>query len=239
MKASFYRDLQSSFSGIRIEYSKPQSDLVREKEALQSISNARRTIAAHSPESEKEMLLYCIDTLASLIREGNRQKIFDFTEVIYNIPEIYTQERKIDSFYAEIKAFRRKYGKAYFSFVKVQTIKPKFNKKPSKNYLQYFLPESDDAFKKAHPTGYKILCFLGLAVLLIPYLIYLVYVLFIEPCPNEWPLLLGFIGTFIIGAGFFNIIAAFIHQYMGHLFTILSLLFGSALTALSLYLLYT
>ena len=51
--------------------------------------------------------------------------------------------------------------------------------------------------------------------------------------------MLGYVGTFIVGIGLFNIVAAWIHQYLGHLLTAVCLLGGTALTLFSMYLLYT
>mgnify|MGYP006992116207 FL=1 len=68
--------------------------------------------------------------------------------------------------------------------------------------------------------------------------IYLTYTLAINPAPNEWTLILGQAGTFIIGIGLFNIVAAWIHQYLGHFLTFICIFGGGVLTALSLFLLY-
>jgi hypothetical protein len=51
--------------------------------------------------------------------------------------------------------------------------------------------------------------------------------------------ILGLIGSFTVGIGLFNIVAAWIHQYLGHLLTAICLLGGTALTLFSMYLLYT
>ena len=74
---------------------------------------------------------------------------------------------------------------------------------------------------------------------MLPQIIYLIYVIAINPAPNEWTLMLGYVGTFIVGIGLFNIVAAWIDQYLGHLLTAVCLLGGTALTLFSMYLLYT
>ena len=74
---------------------------------------------------------------------------------------------------------------------------------------------------------------------MLPQIIYLVYIIAINPAPNDGTIMLGYIGSFIVGIGLFNIVAAWIHQYLGHLLTVLCLLGGTALTLLSLHLLYT
>ena len=73
---------------------------------------------------------------------------------------------------------------------------------------------------------------------MLPVILYVAYTLFINPAPNEWTLMLGFAGAFIVGVGLFNIVAAWIHQYLGHFVTLFCILGGGALTALSLFLLY-
>jgi len=74
---------------------------------------------------------------------------------------------------------------------------------------------------------------------MLPVIIYIAYTCYINPVdPEDWRICLGFVGTFIIGIGFFNIVAAWIHQYLGHFLTIFCFLGGSALTAISLFLLY-
>ena len=74
---------------------------------------------------------------------------------------------------------------------------------------------------------------------MLPSIIYIAYCLFINPAPDEWWLILGVVGTFIIGVGLFNIVAAWIHQYLGHMLTLLCLLGGLVITVISLFLLYT
>ena len=71
----------------------------------------------HSAPSEKNILLYCIDTLFEILNEGDKQKNFDFADAIHNIPEIYMQKRNLYSFRKELKAFQKKYGKHYFAFI--------------------------------------------------------------------------------------------------------------------------
>lgn len=116
---------------------------------------------------------------------------------------------------------------------------PKFQKHFPKDAKSYFNPASDEEFKHEHPIGYWILAICGIIALLLPYAIFLVITVFMYPAPNSGFLALGFIGTFIIGIGFFNIVAAFINQYLGHLVTLGAFLIGGALTALSCVILYT
>lgn len=237
MQASFYEKLQNDFVMIRFLLDSTAFDQMQFDNTVLSIKKARRKINAHSKPQERKILLYCIDTLLAIKDEGDRQKIHDFADAIHNIPEIYLQKRNLYSFRKELKSFQKKYGKQYFPFL--NEVKPHFTKKAPKNKWEFFSPASDVDFKILHPTGYKWLVAAGITALMLPQILYIAYCVFINPAPNEWTIILGLIGAFIVGIGLFNIVAAWIHQYMGHLLTIVCLLGGTALTALSLYLLYT
>ena len=152
------------------------------------------------------------------------------------MPEICLGKRNIYSFTQEILSFQKSYGKDYFPDFK--KAKPKFQRKAPKNKWKYFSSASDASFKYLHPIKYKILCLIGATVLLLPMVVYGAYTLFINPAPNEWTLVLGLAGTFIVGIGLFNIVAAWIHQYLGHFLTVFCILGGGVLTLLSLLFLY-
>ena len=237
MKESFYKELQDCFVMIRFLQSQDKYDQERYDLAILSIKEARKKINMHSAPSEKKVLLYCIDTLFEIMGEGERQKIFDFSDAIYNIPEIYMQKRNLYSFRRKLKTFQKKYGKHYFPFI--DEVKPRFSKRAPKSKWEYFSAQSDEDFKRLHPVGYKWLCAMGILAVMLPQIIYLVYILVINPAPNEWTIMLGYVGAFIVGVGLFNIVAAWIDQYLGHWLTAVCLLGGTALTLLSLYLLYT
>ena len=117
-------------------------------------------------------------------------------------------------------------------------VKPKFNKKLPKNAASFFNPESDVSFNMEHPIIYKVLVACGIAALMFPMIIYMVFILVIYPAPNSAWILLGFAGAFIIGIGFINIVAAWIGQYLGHLVTGLSIGIGVLIVGISILLLY-
>ena len=242
MKASFYKRLQDDFVMIRFlqNFLVMQNGYDKEKfdPVIASIQEARKKISMHSPRAEKEVLLYCIDTLLAIMKEGDEQKIHDFANAIHNIPEIYMQKRNLYSLRSELKGFQKKYGKHYFPFI--DEMKPHFTKKAPENKWEYFHPSSDVDFKQLHPIGYHVIALTAIVAFMLPIVIYSIYVLVISPAPDpdDWSILLGAIGAFTTGTGFFNIIAAWWHQYLGHLLTIVCLSGGTALMALSLYLLY-
>ena len=237
MKASFYKQLQDDFVTIRFLQYPSSWDQEKYDAAVLSIREARKKINQCSAPAEKKILLYCIDTLFAVLNEGDEQKSYAFADAIHNIPEIYMQKRNLYSFQKELKSFQKKYGKQYFPFI--DEVKPHFSKKAPKNMWEYFSPASDEDFKRLHPVGYYVLCLIGIAVLMLPQVVYLVYIIAINPSPNEWTIMLGYLGTFVVGIGLFNIGAAWIHQYLGHLLTIVCLLGGTALTLFSMHLLYT
>ena len=111
---------------------------------------------------------------------------------------------------------------------------PKKNRNwtPPKGASAYFLRTSDYEFQQKHPIGYFFLVLLGIAALLLPVVLYLIFVI---PYGNNSPwLMLGWVGGFIIGVGLFNLVAIIIRQYLGHIVSILSFIIGSILIWISL-----
>lgn len=103
---------------------------------------------------------------------------------------------------------------------------------PPKGSSAYFSATSDYEFKKKHPIGYFFLVMLGIAALLLPVVIYLIFVL---PYDSNSPwIMLGWVGGFVIGIGLFNFVAIIIKQYLGHIVSILSFIIGGILIWISL-----
>ena len=103
---------------------------------------------------------------------------------------------------------------------------------PPKGSSAYFTAASDYAFKEKHPIGYFFLVMLGIAALLLPVVIYLIFVLPYD-INSPW-IMLGWVGGFVIGIGLFNFVAIIIKQYLGHIVSILSFIIGSILIWISL-----
>ena len=95
VKASFYKKLQDDFAMIRFLQHPDTFEQEEYDSTILSIKESRKNINMHSAPSEKEILLYCIDTLFEILNEGDKNKIFDFADAIHNIPEIYTRKVKI------------------------------------------------------------------------------------------------------------------------------------------------
>ncbi len=117
-------------------------------------------------------------------------------------------------------------------------IVPKFQKNFPKDAIKYFDPAYDEEFKSKHPIKYTLLVIIGITALLLPMFVFILLMIFVLPKVNSGWLVLVYIGCFIIGIGLFNIVAAFINQYLGHLVTFGCLILGGALIAISCVILY-
>lgn len=115
---------------------------------------------------------------------------------------------------------------------------PKFQKEFPKDVMQYLNSTSDEAFKKKHPIGYGVLVTCGIGALVLPMIILLLVTAIWFPAPNSGFLLLAMVGCFIIGIGLFNIVAAWIGQYLGHKVTIGCFLVGGILVLISCVIMY-
>ena len=117
-------------------------------------------------------------------------------------------------------------------------IKPIFNRKLPKHAASYFSMDSDERFKREHPKADPLLAFIGGAALLLPLLSLIAVTQFVIPAPNSPWLMLGCLGSFVFGIGLFNIVAAWLHQYLGHAVTAICLSLGALMTAASCLILY-
>lgn len=117
-------------------------------------------------------------------------------------------------------------------------IKPVFNRKLPKNAASYFSRDSDIRFQLEHPKAYPLLEFIGGTALLLPMLVLIAVTQFVIPAPNSPWLMLGCLGSFVFGVGLFNIVAAWLHQYLGHAVTVSCLLTGASMVAVSCLILY-
>lgn len=102
---------------------------------------------------------------------------------------------------------------------------------------EWFSLSSDEEFKAAHPVLYGVFVAVGLILLLGPGLVFSVLAGRAMGDPNNGWILLGFFGGFVAGVGLFNLAAAWLHQYLGHFFTLACLLLGGALMAFTWFVL--
>lgn len=97
----------------------------------------------------------------------------------------------------------------------------------------WFTPLADESFKADHPRLYGLLVFIGIFLLILPMAAFLAAAITQLPDKNSPWLLLGTAGGFAAGIGLFNIVAAWLHQYLGHWVTIISIGLGAAMMAAS------
>lgn len=91
----------------------------------------------------------------------------------------------------------------------------------------FFLKDSDNIFKLKHPVLYPLVVLLGIAALLAPCFLYSMLIGNYH-LSSTW-MLLGYVGAFITGIGFFNLVAIILRQYLGHWLTLCSWLLGTTL----------
>jgi cation transport ATPase len=106
------------------------------------------------------------------------------------------------------------------------------------NASRFFKLDSDADFMAEHPVAYPILVVIGIAVLILPVLVYISIFITVDQGNPDFNVLvlLGLIGAFMIGIGFFNLVAAFLNQYLGHKVTLICILGGLLLCVISLIL---
>ena len=99
------------------------------------------------------------------------------------------------------------------------------------NVKSWFMPGADREFASKHPAAYVVLGLIALSGLFAPVIVYIP--LSIPRLGNSnGMILVGAIGAFVFGFGLFNLVAAWIHQYLGHRVTIISIVLGAVLMAL-------
>lgn len=114
MMENIYETLQNKFIEIRHLLGEDCFDEVRFANVKTDIEKIRIELKKESNKNN-QLLIDCIDTLFQLAGENERQKIFDFADLIHNIPEIYLGKRNIKSFKTEIRFFNKKYKTKYFN----------------------------------------------------------------------------------------------------------------------------
>lgn len=237
MKKDFYEKLKHDFTVVRTVFSCVDAyDEFQLCSAVEHLHLAKRTVDERADAEQRRVLGYCIDTMLQIISEGDSQKTADFADAVHNVPEIYMGHRNLYSFRGEFISFRKKYGRSYFR--PLTAVYPRFSKHAPKNSPEFFSAQSDVDFKLMHPVGYNILVACGIAALFLPIVVYMLCVFSMPDVNQDDPVLvMGFLGGFIMGVALFNIVAAWIHQYLGHKLTAVCALLGTALMCLSVALL--
>ena len=233
MNQIFYRELQKTFVWARANYINGQVDANKATAIAEKLEFTKKQLEKNGKKRDRRILLYCVNTMLELIEEGNTEKVADFADTVHNMPEIFMGKRNLYSFRSEINAFKAKYGAAYFK--KMYGIYPFFSRRAPENAAEYFISESDKDFKAVFPKRYIILCILGVVAFVLPFVVFTLLVP--GEVPGGWQIL-ALVGCFPIGVGLFNLVAAFLHQYLGHKLTFISFATGGALVAFSLFMIY-
>lgn len=112
MNFSVHEKLQENFIRIRFLH----CGMINDTESLNSAKSNIMMIrsAIEKEKSSNNLLLYCIDRLFEIAQENNKEKTFDFADLIHNMPEIYLGKRNIKSFKRQIQIFNKKYKSKYF-----------------------------------------------------------------------------------------------------------------------------
>ena len=88
-------------------------------------------------------------------------------------------------------------------------------------------------FRAEYPVLFGVLVCVGILLLLVPGLVFGRATGVLSGAnPGGWSLVGVFCG-FIFGVGLFNIVSAWMHQYMGHIVTLTCFLLGAAIMAVS------
>lgn len=214
MDKSVFEKLQHCFIMVRFYHTNGHYDKTELDEVVNNLKIIKKQLNNDSSKNDYSLLVYCIDTLFNILNEGKTEKIFDFADAIHNIPEIFIGTRSLKSFKLEVNIFRKKYGKNYFSdFFS-------FNKKQRKK-------KRDNSDKNI-----GVWVFLGIIFLILPICL-LAIMNFIFDAPGSAWVVIGYIGSFIVGVGFFNLMMKFAKLSIGIKFSLFSVLIGGALIAVS------
>lgn len=95
----------------------------------------------------------------------------------------------------------------------------------------FFSPMADVAFRSKHRVLYVLLMLLGIAALVLPMIVFGIAAAWKPITGNDTWMLLGIAGAFVFGVGLFNLVEAWLHQYLGHVVTLVCLFLGSAMMA--------
>lgn len=203
---------------------------------ISELRRAKHELVENGSRWERDILFYSLETLFKILDENDKTKVRDFVFAIMHAPEIFMGTRNMFSLQYNIRGFRYKYGEQYFPFI--TRLKPFFRTRAPKNALQYFSRHSDTDFKMLHPTMYPIISLIGVLLLFLPTVLLFASLIYLKLLSEDsWQVIIGLVGSFMIGVGLFNIVSAWLHQHLGHFLTVISLFVGGCIVGLSFLLL--
>ncbi len=113
-------------------------------------------------------------------------------------------------------------------------IRPNFKRKTPKDLTEPCGRDSAAEYFLEHPNALRLLRAVSVSVLLLPMVVYGTLACFVFDIEGKgWQVILGIIGSISLGAGLFNISAAWIDQYLGHRFTIICFVIGALMVTVS------
>ena len=219
---TLYVNLQQSFIKLRALFSAEIINPNKLDAVLGDLRFVRKQLQKHTKRRPRKILTYCIDTLFEIIEEGNREKIYDFADLIHNMPEIALKKRTFRSFSKEIEAFNHKYEE--FCFSDINTIHINISKETFEN------------LRKSAKHRFPLILTIAISLCLLPlvYSIFYVSGLNGEQNVSAFPVL-TVLGALLIGVGLANIPIAFSFQYRARKVTSPCLLIGGAMIAISVF----
>ena len=219
---TLYLNLQQSFIKLRSLFSSDTPNPNKLDAVLGDLRFARKQLQKHAKRRPRKILTDCIDTLFEMIEEGNRKKIYDFTDLIHNMPEIGMGKRTFRSFSKEIDAFNHKYEE--FCFSEVNTIHINISKETFQKIL------------KPSETGTCAMLIGGIVAFLLSFILCIIY---IEKLTDGRDFsgfgILAFWAALTVSVGLANIFFSIALQYHGRKFSIICLSIGGFALALSFF----
>lgn len=127
------------------------------------------------------------------------------------------------------------YRRRYSDKTIANHIIPDFYKKHPRDIRQHMRAME---FAEKQPRMYKVLQLVGIVALCLPIFLYIIFECVVFKAPNSPLLLLGWAGAFCVGAGAFGVVAAWMKEYPGHIFTGICFSVGILLIILSHFFLF-
>ena len=117
---------------------------------------------------------------------------------------------------------------------KKMRVKPVFYMRVPKGAGINFGRSADVQFFQEHPKLFLLLGLLIVTAFVLPAILYF-FLVFLRMDYSDW-MILGIAGSFVVGIGLCNIVAAWMKQYLGHIFVAVCLMLGICLICASLIL---
>lgn len=226
-----YLNLEENFFKIKHILSFQPVNANKLDAVLGDLRFSRKQIVKHAKRRSKKILVYAIDTLFEMIEEGNREKIFDFIDLIHNMPEIALKKRTFRSFANEINTFNNKYEE--FCFSDINTIHIHLSRETIKAIRNFFSPNPKENIKRRSGFWKKFLP-AGSIALSLPLILYMIYRAVFNDSQNitGWSVL-AVLGCLIMGCGLFHAVRIRYFRCSEHKWTVRLLTFGGTVVIFS------